>query len=262
MATLIDERPVEELDNEQEVADQVTEEPELQETPQEQQEEIPDKYKGKSTAEIVRMHQEAEKLLGRQSSEVGELRHVVDSYIQTQLDTTQQNQQPEEEIDFFSDPDKAVDKAIKNHPSIRQAEAVTQQYRQTTAKNLLQERHPDMGNILQDDKFTKWIKGSKIRTQLFIQADQHYDHEAADELFTNWKERQQAVSQTVTQEKASRKEAVKTASTGGAKGSGEAASRKVYRRSDIIKLMQNDPDRYLSLSDEIMQAYAEGRVRN
>jgi hypothetical protein len=26
--------------------------------------------------------------------------------------------------------------------------------------------------------------------------------------------------------------------------------------------MQTDPDRYLSLSDEIMQAYQEGRVRN
>ena len=37
MATLIDERPVEELDNEQEVVDQVTAEPELQETPQEQE---------------------------------------------------------------------------------------------------------------------------------------------------------------------------------------------------------------------------------
>ena len=262
MATLIDERPVEELDNEQEVADQVTEEPELQETPQEQ-EEIPDKYKGKSTADIVRMHQEAEKLLGRQSSEVGELRKVVDDYIQTQLDTTTQApQEAEEDIDFFSDPDKAVERAIKNHPSIKAAEAQTQQYKQQTAQSHLQQRHPDMQEILQDSKFVDWIKGSKIRTQLFAQADTQYDYEAADELFSLWKERQQAVGQTVAQEKASRKEAVKTASTGGAKGSGETASRKVYRRSDIIKLMQDDPDRYLSLSDEIMQAYAEGRVRN
>ena len=262
MATLIDERPVEELDNEQEVADQVTEEPELQETPQEQ-DDIPDKYKGKSTAEIVRMHQEAEKLLGRQSSEVGELRKVVDDYIQTQLDTTTQApQEAEEDIDFFSDPDKAVERAIKNHPSIKAAEAQTQQYKQQTAQARLQQRHPDMQEILQDGKFVDWIKGSKIRTQLFAQADTQYDYEAADELFSLWKERQQAVGQTVAQEKASRKEAVKTASTGGAKGSGETASRKVYRRSDIIKLMQDDPDRYLSLSDEIMQAYAEGRVRN
>ena len=263
MATLIDERPPEDVDNEQEEQEvsQITEEPEVQETPQE--DDIPEKYQGKSTAEIVRMHQEAEKLLGRQSSEVGELRSVVDNYIQTQLDTTQQaTQEPEEEIDFFSDPDKAVEKAIKNHPSIKAAEQQTQQYKQQTAQAHLQQRHPDMQEILQDGKFVDWIKGSKIRTQLFAQADTQYDYEAADELFSLWKERQQAVGQTVAQEKASRKEAVKTASTGGAKGSGETATRKVYRRSDIIKLMQTDPDRYLSLSDEIMQAYQEGRVRN
>ena len=50
---------------------------------------VPDKYNGKSLEDVVRMHQEAEKLLGRQSSEVGDLRKVVDSYINTQLDTPQ-----------------------------------------------------------------------------------------------------------------------------------------------------------------------------
>jgi hypothetical protein len=259
MATLIDERQDEVEINEEEVVSQVTEEPQVEETPQE--DDIPDKYKGKSTAEIVRMHQEAEKLLGRQSSEVGELRSVVDSYIQTQLDTTPATQEPEEEIDFFSDPDKAVERAIKNHPSIKAAEQQTQQYKQQTAQSQLQQRHPDMQEILQDGKFVDWIKGSKIRTQLFAQADTQYDYEAADELFTNWKERQGVVAQTVANEKASRKEAVKTASTGGAKGSGETATKKVYRRSDIIKLMQTDPDRYLALSPEIERAYAEKRVR-
>jgi len=264
MATLIDERQEDEVEinkQEDEVESQVTEEPQVEETPQE--DDIPEKYKGKSTAEIVRMHQEAEKLLGKQSGEVGELRQVVDNYIQTQLDTTQPaTQEPEEDIDFFSDPDKAVERAIKNHPSIKAAEAQTQHYKQQTAQSQLQKRHPDMQEILQDSKFVDWIKGSKIRTQLFAQADTQYDYEAADELFTNWKERQGTVAQTVANEKASRKKAVKTASTGGAKGSGEAATRKVYRRSDIIKLMQTDPERYLSLSDEIMQAYQEGRVRN
>jgi len=260
MATLIDERQEDEVEtNEEEVVSQINEEPQVEETPQE--DDIPDKYKGKSTAEIVRMHQEAEKLLGRQSSEVGELRSVVDSYIQTQLDTTPATQEPEEEIDFFSDPDKAVERAIKNHPSIKAAEQQTQQYKQQTAQSQLQQRHPDMQEILQDSKFVDWIKGSKIRTQLFAQADTQYDYEAADELFTNWKERQGVVAQTVANEKASRKEAVKTASTGGAKGSGETATRKIYRRSDIIKLMQTDPDRYLALSPEIERAYAEKRVR-
>jgi hypothetical protein len=260
MATLLDER----LETEEEEAEisqiEAQQEPE-EETPAAPVDDIPDKYKNKSTAEIVRMHQEAEKLLGRQSSEVGELRSVVDNYIQTQLDTTKATPEPEEDIDFFSDPDKAVERAIKNHPSIKAAEAQNQQYKQSTAQAALQQRHPDMQDILSDTKFADWIKASKIRTQLFVQADQGYDHEAADELFTNWKDRQQAVGQTVATEKTQRKEAIKNASTGGATGSSETKSRKIYRRSDIINLMQTDPDRYLALSPEIERAYAEKRVR-
>ena len=145
---------------------------------------------------------------------------------------------------------------------MKQAEAVTQQYQKQAAMTQLEKKHPDMSDVLQDSKFVEWIKASKIRTQLFAQADKQYDYEAADELFTNWKERQGVVAQTVANEKAERKTAIKTASTGNTKGSGEQQSRKVYRRADIIKLMQDDPDRYLSLSDEIMQAYQEGRVRN
>ena len=260
MATLLDER----LETEEEEAEisqiEAQQEPE-EETLAAPVDDIPDKYKNKSTAEIVRMHQEAEKLLGRQSSEVGELRSVVDNYIQTQLDTTKATPETEEDIDFFSDPDKAVERAIKNHPSIKAAEAQNQQYKQSTAQAALQQRHPDMQDILSDTKFADWIKASKIRTQLFVQADQGYDHEAADELFTNWKDRQQAVGQTVATEKTQRKEAIKNASTGGATGSSETKSRKIYRRSDIINLMQTDPDRYLALSPEIERAYAEKRVR-
>lgn len=224
---------------------------------------IPEKYKGKSTAEIVRMHQEAEKLLGKQSGEVGELRSVVDSYIQTQLDTTpeQPTTSEDEDIDFFSDPDKAVERAIRNHPSIKKAEETTLNNQRTNAMSQLQSRHPDMEQIVQDGKFVEWIKTSKIRTQLFAQADRQYDYEAADELFTNWKERQGVVAQTVAAEKDTRKAAVKAASTGSTKGNGEQRAKKVYRRSDIIKLMKTDPDRYMALSDEITLAYAEKRVR-
>jgi hypothetical protein len=251
---------------------EVTEDQETQETPEEttlehqenqEEPEVPQKYQGKSTAEIIRMHQEAEKLLGKQSSEVGELRKVVDDYIQTQLSeqAPQQQEAEQEEIDFFSEPDKAVARAIDNHPKIKEAEKISNQYRQSTAMAELQKRHPDMQSILQNSKFAEWIKGSKIRQQLFVQADQQYDYEAADELFTTWKERQQVVNQTAATEKNERKKAVKAASTGNARGSGEQSAKKVYRRSDIIKLMKEDPERYMSLSNEIMKAYSEGRVR-
>ena len=232
---------------------------------QEDEDAIPDKYAGKSIQDIVRMHQEAEKLVGRQSTEVGDLRKVVDQYIQTQLSTEQQApQQVEEdteEIDFFSDPDRAVQRAIDNHPKVKQAEEFSSTMRKNSALQNLQQRHPDMTQILSNPAFGEWIQSSKIRTQLFVQADKQYDSEAADELFTLWKERQGVVTQTVEAEKQTRKQAVKQASTGSATGSAEGASRKIYRRADIIKLMKTDPDRYASLSDEIMKAYSEGRVK-
>ena len=105
------------------------------------------------------------------------------------------------------------------------------------------------------------IKASKIRTQLFVAADQQYDSDSADELFTLWKERKVVAQQTANVEKQARKQTLKSANTGNARGSSAGTRKKVYRRSDIIKLMKNDPDRYQALSEEIMTAYAEGRVK-
>lgn len=230
------------------------------------EEDIPDKYRGKSIQDIVRMHQEAEKAIGRQSAEVGDLRGVVDQYIQTQLASSKQqantSNEPEDEVDFFSDPEKAVQRAIDNHPKVKKAEEYSTQMQRNSALSALQNKHPDMANILSDVAFGQWIQASQIRTQLFRQADRQYDSAAADELFTMWKERQGIVNQTAAAEKNTRKQAIRTASTGNAIGSTEAASRKIYRRADIVKLMQTDPDRYEALSDEILKAYAEKRVRS
>ena len=264
-AVILEERPEDQDDQEQ--TTQVTEEtveeqsspPEPQDT---EEDDIPEKYRGKSAKELARMHQEAEKLLGRQSSEVGELRKVVDSYIQTQLSTQAPPQQQEDDdVDFFVDPDKAVARAIERHPKIRQAEEVTQQYKKQNALSQLQQKHPDMQQILGDPKFAEWVKGSNVRTRLFVEADQQYDYEAANELFDMWKDRQGVVNQTLAVEKQERKQQVKAASTGNARGNPDGQVRKIYRRADIIKLMKTDPERYQALSDEIFQAYAEGRVK-
>lgn len=263
-AFIIEERPEDE-DNTEETSEVtvIDQEAPPEPTP-EPEDDLPEKYKGKSAAELARMHQEAEKLLGRQSSEVGELRKVVDSYIQTQLSTQSTTESADDEmddVDFFVDPKKAVAKAIATDPRIRQAEEVTKQYKMQTSLAQLQQKHPDMNNILKDDKFAEWIKASKIRTQLFVQADQQYDTDAADELFSLWKERQNVVAQTAAAEKQGRKQQAQAASTGNARGNPDSSPRKIYRRADIIKLMKTDPERYQAMSDEIMKAYAEGRVK-
>ena len=263
-ATIIDQAPEEgNADQiEQNEVNEIQQETEV-EQPQPEESSLPDKYQGKSLEEVVQMHQEAEKLLGRQSSEVGELRKVVDDYISTQTPAAPQQQhvEPEDDIDYFTDPQAAVNRAIENHPKIREAEQYTEQYKKQSSLATLQAKHPDMQDILSDPKFAEWIKASKIRTQLFVAADQQYDADSADELFSLWKERKTVAQQTANVEKQARKQSLKAANTGNARGSAEGSRKKVYRRADIIKLMKNDPDRYQALSEEIMAAYAEGRVK-
>ena len=260
-ATMLDSQPEE--DNVDTIENEA-EETQLEEVEQPQEKPtVPEKYQGKSMEEVVQMHQEAEKLLGRQSSEVGELRKVVDDYISNSIATPapQQHVEPEEDIDYFTDPQGAVNRAIENHPRIREAQQYTEQYKKQSSLATLQAKHSDMQQILDDPKFAEWIKASKIRTQLFVAADQGYDADSADELFSLWKERKTVAQQTATVEKQARKQTLKAASTGNARGSAEGSRKKVYRRADIIKLMKNDPDRYQALSEEIMAAYAEGRVK-
>lgn len=261
-ATIIDERQDEEETQTPEIAEEVSEAP-VEDKPEESN--IPEKYRGKSVEELVQMNQELEKFSGKQSTEVGELRKLVDQYIQTELDEKQAPQTQQEDnngdVDFFVDPQSAVNRAIDNHPKIKEAESYTRQYKQQATLAQLRSDHPDMDQVLEDPKFAEWIKGSKVRTQLFVQADQQYDYDAANELFSLWKERSNIVQQTAKAERANRKSAVKAAATGNARGTAEGSRKKVYRRADIIKLMKEDPERYSALSEEILKAYAEGRVK-
>jgi hypothetical protein len=257
MAQFIDESNNEIEEPTEKVEDQETEEVKLEEAPEE--DDVPERYKGKTAKDLIRMHQEAEKLMGRHSKEVGELRRVVDDFIKTQ--TVSKEAPIEEEVDFFSDPKKAVEVAVSKHPKIKEAERMAAELAKQAALQALQSAHPDYQDILGDESFKEWVEKSKVRSELLSRADQRFDFDAADELFSSWKERQALVKSTVETQKADRKQQVKQAATGSVKGSAEPVSRKIYRRSEIIDLMRKDPDRYMALQPEIMQAYAEGRVR-
>jgi hypothetical protein len=232
-----------------------------QETPEvpTEAEELPERYRGKDPKELIRMHQEAEKLMGRHSKEVGELRRIVDDFVKAQTVTSQPQQ--DEDIDFFSDPKGAVEQAVSRHPKIKEAEVATAQLAKAQALQSLQKAHPDFQDILNDEGFNEWVGKSKVRSELLSRADQRFDFDAADDLFSTWKERKEMVSNAAQLQQQDRKQQLKQASTGSAKGSGETGSGKIYRRADIIDLMQKNPDRYMLLQPDIMRAYAENRVR-
>jgi len=226
----------------------------------EQKPELPDKYRDKSLDEIVKMHQEAEKLIGKQAQEVGEVRKLADELIKQNLGSRQQTRQEEPEVDFFENPQKAVQRTVDNHPDILAARQVTQEMRRAQIQQRLAQEHPDFGDIARDQDFANWVKSSPVRIKIFEQADSGYDFDSANELLSTYKQlRSVKQKQTSDDGEVTRKQNLKAVGVD-VGGSGES-SKKVYRRADLIRLKMQDPNRYDALSDEIMAAYQEGRVR-
>jgi len=224
------------------------------------EEELPEKYRGKSAKEIAEMHQQAEKLIGKQGSEVGELRKVVDDFISTQtLKESQTAEAPVTTEEFYENPGENVNKAIDSHPAIREAQKAAKDMKRTATLTRLNAEYPDLEKTVQDPDFAEWIRGSRVRSELYNRAEVDFDYDAAKELLGNWSDKKERVAKVAETSKIDKDNQLKAASIG-SKGNNEPVSKKKYRRSDIIKLMQTDPDKYDALSDEIMLAYQEGRV--
>jgi hypothetical protein len=227
----------------------------------EQKAELPEKYRDKSLDDIVKMHQEAEKLIGKQAQEVGEVRKLADELIKQNLGSRQQQTRQEEpEVDFFENPQKAVQRTVDSHPDIIAARQATLEMKRAQIQQRLAQEHPDFGDIAKDQDFANWVKSSPVRIKIFEQADSGYDFDSANELLSTYKQLRGVKNKQMSDAgEASRKQTLKAVGvdTG---GSGES-SKKVYRRADLIRLKMQDPNRYEALSDEIMVAYQEGRVR-
>jgi len=257
-----------EVEAEKEVMEAEQAPPEAAEAPVEQHEEndLPEKYQGKSAAEIAKMHRELETRLGQQSQEVGELRRAFDDMVQNSI-KAQQTATPdpveaEDPIDFYSDPDRYIERKIANDPRVRQAEAIAAQMGKTEALTRLQAAHPDMQEIIGSDGFQQWVSKSPYRKQMHDHASANYDFGAANELLTLYKETRGAAATVQKVEKVAQKAAVKKASTGSSRAAAPGTpARKVYRRTDLIELHRTNPKRYEAMQDEIMAAYAEGRVK-
>ena len=232
------------------------------------EDDLPEKYRGKSPTELARMHQEAEKLIGRQAQEVGESRKLLDEVIKQQLNTKQdtQPQAKTQEIDWYEDPAKAIKQEIENNPTLKNLREQQEEMVKQTSLQKLEKAHPDFMQIAGSDDFAEWIKGSRIRLELFAKAN-NYDFDSANELLETYKALKNIKTQQVKGadetlrkvEDEKRTQSLKAAAVPRG-GSGES-SKPIYKRVDLITLKMRDPVRYEMMAEEIMEAYAEGRVK-
>ena len=222
---------------------------------------LPDRYRNKSVEDIIKMHQEAEKVIGRQAQEVGEVRKLADDLIKQNLNSKPQPiAQEEPEVDFFADPQRAIQSTINSHPDVLAAKQATMDFKRMQIQQKLAQEHPDFGQLVQDQDFNNWVKSSPIRIGLYAKADAEFDYDSANELLSTYKQLRGVKTQQLEKtSQEARKQTMKAVQvdTG---GTGES-SKRVYRRADLIRLKMTDPNRYDALSDEIMLAYQEGRVK-
>jgi len=251
---------------EEATTEEVTQEAQAEETPQPEST-IPEKFAGKSTEELVEMYQNVEKMMGKQASEVGEQRKLIQSLMESQNRAAEATPNVEETVNFedqfYSDPAEAVNKAIENHPELieaRQERKIQQQQHQV---GVLEKAYPDWQDRVANKEFQDWVGSSEIRTEMFKKADSDYRPDYAIELFdmfdkVNMIDKTKEVQKAETQK---RDKALKATSTETRSTSDSIGGKKVYRRADLINLQVTDPSRYASLADEIQSAYAEGRVK-
>jgi hypothetical protein len=227
----------------------------------EQLSDIPNFYRDKSLEDVIKMHQEANKLIDRQGKEVGEIRKLADELIKQNLSSNKQSIKEEApEVDFFENPKEAIRQTVDNHPDVVAGRQAAHDFKRMQIQQKLVQEHPDYGQVASDPDFANWVKSSPVRINLFAKADGEFDYDSANELLTTYKQlRGVKAKQTSDAGEATRKTNLKAAGVD-IGGSGESGKR-VYRRADLIRLKMTDPNRYEALSDEIMQAYSEGRVK-
>lgn len=243
------------------------------EEPEEREEapkpELPEKFRGKSSEEIASAYTQLEKELGRKGNEIGELRKLTDQLLELEIqqkkNQAQQSQIKEDDLsvdDWFEAPDRATEKYLERSPLKKELDEVKERLAsqdREKARAAFEQKHTDFGDVVRAPEFRDWVSGSKYRLQLAQQADQ-YDYEAADELISLYKEIHGSPAGNESQEVTKRVESDrKKASLESSSKAG--GTKKVFRRADLIKLKMNDPERYMMMQDEIMQAYAEKRVR-
>jgi len=251
------------------------------------EDDIPEELKGKTPAQLAKMYRDAQSVIGRQGSELGDLRRTADEYIKSNLRAATPKPAPApapepvalpDDVEFFKNPVASVAAMIAQHPTLKGLEGKATEFTQREIERVRNENaqtfnaaHPDAPEVLADPEFRAWIDKSPIRQQMLLRAHKHYDFQAGNEVFSTWKELKAArtpptPNPTPTPKPAAQRAAGKEAArvpTGGnaAPAAAGKGTEKIYRRADIVRLMENDPDRYAAMGDEITKAYAEGRVR-
>lgn len=228
---------------------------------------VPAKYKGKTKAQLIDMHQNAETQLGRVGNDLGQYRTLTDELLDLKRkeDLVQGGADPVEitSTDILDKPTESVRSVVEDVLNSRDRKTQQEDNLMDAETMAFNRVHPDAGVVANSPEFQEWVQASPVRQRTAQQAYQS-DWMAADALLNEWKALSPSGSSEADTNEDKDLEAARNASTESVSGSdASASSGKIYRRIDLIKLKLEQPELYADegYQSEIMRAYAEGRVR-
>lgn len=237
------------------------------------EDDLPEKYRGKTAAEIARMHMEAEREKSRLANEVGQFRTVADDLLGLQRElredkTRQAKKEPISADELFENPDDALERAVSANATVAETRAEVAALRRQVAQTRFEKDYPEYQKDITDPAFGDWVKANKIRAALGVAAN-NGDYEAASNLWSLWSERSQDLEEIETKKKEIRRKQERAGILEGSTVSG-GDTEKTYSRADMMALhqraMAGDPVARAKWNDPGYQAqrtaaYAEGRVK-
>ena len=241
---------------------------------------VPEKFRGKSRAEIVAMYQNLESTNGRMANDLGVQRVLTDRLLglnDKRLNDLTRNTPPEQRPapvtanEILDKPQETLDRAIDARLT-RVTEDVNARLARTEAalaQTTFAGHHPDFQTVVQSPDFVAWVQSSPLRLRAASVANRG-DWVVADELLTEFKNSRPSKTDEAAPAAGADLDGARRASltTSGAAGKTGADGKsngggKLYKRSDLMRLRIQDPEAYYdeSFQAEILKAHSEGRVK-
>jgi hypothetical protein len=246
-------------------------------------EDLPPKFRGKSAKEIVDMYQNLESRTGSMANELGVQRQLTDRLLglkrEDDLRANGSRQEKAKPVpvttnDVLDRPQETIERVVTD-----KVQAVSDELRQENrqlraqvAQQRFESRHSDYRQTVSDPAFIQWVQSSPLRMRAAAVANGG-DWEVADELFTEYESNARSSSTVTTDTKQetrksgenldeARRASYTSSGSNSNDGQGKPAG-KIYKRSDLMRLMMEDPDAYYdeAFQSEIILAHAEKRVR-
>lgn len=243
---------------------------------------LPPKLEGKSLDEIVQMYSNLESAYGRMANDLGTQRKLTDRMLDLKRDEDLGRNTPPAQVepvtvkgaDLLDNPTETLDKYFESRlAQLQQGQADRlNEVEVSLAEQQFTAKHGDISDLGSDEGFTQYVTATPLRQSLAQKAAQG-DFQAADQLLDEWNavkalmpspapagdagQTEDPAPAADPNLEAARKAALEGSNTG-AQSSG-----KQYRRADLIELKLTKPHIYAdpAFQDEIMLAYAQGRVK-